>query len=367
MRKAVWFILIFLLTIDIVGAQTTPREYFRVAKYKLDNNDFQSALDFINSAIISDSTYMNAYLLRAEINFHLGYFNSTINDIDKAFSLDPQEGKYMSKYYLLRGQAYRMINKKYAASKDIEITLSLENRNAEAYYERAMLHNQEGKYREALHDMNKAIEIHADIPEYYSYRANIKQTLFNPLPGTPSFESMLADINVAIALDPDKYEYYKFRFRLMKEEKLKTNILINELNIIIAHFPDQTNMYIERGMINLNNYLYKNAIRDFTQAIELNDTQANAYRFRGLCYHNINKPAKAIQDFSTTISIIEDNLINEYNNTKHVTVLADTYIQRGYSYQISNLNHEACKDFLRAYNLGSKNGLNYYKKFCRGF
>jgi len=367
MRKAVWLILIFLLTINIVFAQKAPREFFRVAKYKFDQNDYQSALDFINSAIISDSTYLNAYLLRAKINFHLGYFNSTINDIDKAFSLDPQKGKYMSEYYLLRGQAYRMVNKKHAASKDIEMTLSLENGNSEAYFERAMLKSQEGKYREALQDMNKAIEIHADIPEYYSYRANIKQTLFKPLPGTSSFVSMLSDINVAIALDPDKYNYYKFRFHLLKEEKQKTTVLIEELNKIINLFPDQPDMYVERGILNLNNYLYNNAIRDFTQAIGLNDKQQDAFRFRGLCYHNINKPNKAIQDFSTTISIIEKMLSTEPDNTKLESILAETYIHRGYSYQISQRNQEACKDFLRAYNLGSKIGLNYYKKFCRGF
>lgn len=367
MRKAVWFILTFLLTINIVSAQKAPREFFMVAKYKLDQKDYQSALDFINSAIVSDSTYINAYLLRAKINFHLGYFNSTINDIDKAFSLDPQKGKYMSEYYLLRGQSYRMINKKHAASKDIETTLSLEDSNSEAYYERALLNSQEGKYREALQDMNKAIEIHADIPEYYSYRANIKQSLFKPLPGTSSFVSMLSDINVAIALNPDKYEYYKFRFHLMKEEKQKTGILLEELNTIITHFPDQPEMYIERGIINLNNYLYKDAIRNFTHAIELNDKLQDAFRYRGVCYHNINKPTKAIQDFSTTIRIIENMLSNKHDNTKFETILAETYIHRGYSYQISQNNQQACKDFLRAYNLGSKIGLNYYKKFCRGY
>ncbi len=367
-KYAVGFILLFILHIETLRAQATSREYFRVAKYKMEHGDYQSALDFINSAIISDTTYMNAYLLRAEINYQLGHYTSTIKDIDKAFKLDPQKSKYMSKYYLLRGKAYRKINDLVAAKRDVDKTIIIKEKDAEAYYERAKLYSVNRKYREALKDMNRAIELSSDDAEYYAERARIKQVLFKPLPGTPSFTSMLSDINIAIALNPNSYDYYKFRYRLMKEQKSDLKTLLKEVNSIISRFPDHDEMYVERGILFMSEYKYQEAVKDFSLAIGMNDKNEAVYRYRALCYHNLNKTGKAIQDYSTSIKILEDQLTGQQsNNAGQENILAKTYVQRGYSYQISGRNQEACRDFLRAYNLGSKTGLNYYKKFCRGF
>ncbi len=367
-KVIVLFFLFLIFHAPSVRAQTSSREYFRVAKYKMEHGDFQDALDFINSAIISDTTYMNAYLLRAEINYNLGHYQSTIKDIDKAFSIDPQKSKYMSKYYLLRGKAYRKINDLEAAKKDVDKTITIKEKNPEAYYERAKLYSRNKKYREALQDMNKAIELNPDKAEYFAERARIKQVLFKPLPGTSSFESILSDINAAIALNADNYDYYAFRFRLMKEEKTDSEKLIKDVSSIISRFPDHIDMYVERGILLMNDYKYQDAIKDFTRALEMNDKRDDVYRYRGLCYHNLNQTSKAIMDYSTSIKIMEKRLAGQQTNAEgDENILAKTYVQRGYSYQISGRNQEACRDFLRAYNLGSKTGLNYYKKFCRGF
>ncbi len=367
-KYLVGFMLLFILQWQSAMGQTTSREYFRVAKYKMEHGDFQSALDFINSAIMADTTYMNAYLLRSEINYELGHYTSTIKDIDKAFRLDPQKSKYMSKYYLLRGKAYRKINDLEAAKRDVDKTITIKDKNAEAYYERAILYSEKGKYREALQDLNKAIELYPDNAGYYAERSKIKQVLFKPLPGTPGFTSMFSDINVAIALDQDNYEYYKFRFHLMKEQKTDTRTLMKEVDSIISRFPDHAEMYVERGILFMNEYDYQEAVKNFSLAIGMNEKNEAVYRYRALCYHNLNKTGKAIQDYSVSIKMLEDQLASEQtNNTGYENILAKTYVQRGYSYQISGRNQEACRDFLRAYNLGSKTGLNYYKKFCRGF
>jgi tetratricopeptide (TPR) repeat protein len=154
----------------------------------------------------------------------------------------------------------------------------------------------------------------------------------------------------------------------MKEEKKDTNFLLDEINKIITRFPDQPEMFVERGILFMNEYKYKEAISDFTRAIELEDKLEDAFRYRGLCYHNINKTDKAIRDFSVSIKILEKLMSTEKTNSaKYEKTLAKTYIHRGYSYQMSGYNQEACRDFLRAYNLGSKTGFNYYRKFCRGF
>lgn len=348
-----------------VYAQTAPREFFRLAKFKFDHKEYKGALDFINQAITTDTVYMNAYLLRADINFNLGCYYSTIKDVNHAFALDEARARTLSEYYLLRGKAFLKVNERERAMKDLQQALSISTDNPEAHYQIANIVYENGNPREAMKEIDEAIKMKSDNGAYYAQRAVMRYNTYKPIAGSQAYESVLADINVAIALVPDKYEYYRFRNLIFKRDKTNNfDFLMNQCNQSIKMFPNHPEVYKERGLLYMNKFNYQHAVMDFSLAIELGDKDAENYRYRALCYHNLDQYDKAISDYSNSLRLLT-NMLPEVDNKKEMEfVLAETHFQRGNSYLIKRRNTEACQDFLRSYNLGAKKGLNYYRKYC---
>jgi tetratricopeptide (TPR) repeat protein len=111
-----------------------------------------------------------------------------------------------------------------------------------AYNNRGIAYSRLGMYRNALEDLNKAIEMKSDYADAYGNRGVIYSSLGqNQL----AFE----DFNKAIQLQPD--------------------------------FAD---LYNNRGVAYTKLGLYQSAVVDFSKAIELNPYYADAYYKRGLVY-----------------------------------------------------------------------------------
>ncbi len=58
-----------------------------------------------------------------------------------------------------------------------------------------------------------------------------------------------------------------------------------------------------RGVGNLADGRFADAIADFTQAIEFDPQRANAYRLRGIAYKNIGEEARAEADYDKALQL----------------------------------------------------------------
>ncbi len=74
--------------------------------------------------------------------------------------------------------------------------------------------------------------------------------------------------------------------------------------------------------------------------------------------------AEAQKDFTKSIDILTKELERTANKEIVQKNLAETYLLRGHCLNLMGNNANACRDFLAAYNLGVKKGLNYYRKYC---
>ena len=82
MRKL--YILSFLLVLVYTAtAQESPRELFKFAKFKFDKGEYEEALSYLSQTLDHDSTYSNAYLLRAEIKFMQARLEAKISKLEK--------------------------------------------------------------------------------------------------------------------------------------------------------------------------------------------------------------------------------------------------------------------------------------------
>ena len=65
---------------------------------------------------------------------------------------------------------------------------------------------------------------------------------------------------------------------------------------------------------------------DFTKSILLNPDIESNYRYRGLCYNNLNNLGEAYKDFSKSIDMLSVNLKNTTDDQLIKKTLAETYI-----------------------------------------
>ena len=352
--------------ISMSFAQMAPREYFKFAKFNYENDEHKVALNMLNKAINYDPQYVNAYYLRAEVNYFLGNYQGALQDIDHVLSLDSQENAYYADYLLLRGKLHEKLNRKDLAIIDLNKSILISGTKAESYFERACI-KKERNFTGSVSDMNNAIRISPDNSEYYAVRAQIKRDFYHPNYENTKYESILKDIEQAIALSPDHFKYYKFRANLYIQSGHK-NRALKDLNDMIVMFPDQPFGYAERGLIRMQDALYKYAIADYNQAIALAPNNEKNYRYRGLCNHNTGFYHEARKDFTKAIEILSENIYQQNNPDPRIKItLAEVYILRGICLHQMGNGSLSCGDFLQANDLGIGKGLFYYKKFCERY
>ena len=363
MTKIARPIVIFLvLACGVVSAQDA-REYFKFAKFKYDQGDYEGALKFLDQAIEIDTMYSNAFFLRAEVNYNLKQYYNAITDINHIIRIDNSETTYSGDYFLIRAKAYLALGNLDKAAVDLERSYPLSKNNAEYYYYRAKFYKATNNYLHALTDLDKAIKLNPDNADAYALRAMTKWEYLKPIKGSDTYESILSDINVALVLDRDNYEYYQIRsdFLYAMGEKEKA---LEDYNKMVDIAPSKEMAYTKRGLIKMNNYDFRGAIEDFTKSISLNPDDEQNYRYRGLCFNNLNIFSRAYKDFTRAIEIMDAWLKTTGEEYPVKNKLAETYLLRGHCLNLMGNNAQACRDFLLAHNLGVKKGLNYYRKYC---
>ena len=141
-----------------------------------------------------------------------------------------------------------------------------------------------------------------------------------------------SDISQEEVLLELEFERGNFLMGLKKtEEAIKAYSDIIELN------PHYSAAYNNRGVVYANKGEYNRAVRDFNIALELNPNDSFAYNNRGNAYNNISEVDKAIKDFNTAIALKPD-YSNAYNN-------------RGNAYVKKHYFDEAIEDFNTAIQL----------------
>jgi tetratricopeptide (TPR) repeat protein len=91
-----------------------------------------------------------------------------------------------------------------------------------------------------------------------------------------------------------------------KQEKYKEAVL--DYTKAIETDPNYANAYYNRGYVYIEMKKYKLAISDLDKAIEINPKYAAAYHVRGIAYFFKKKYPEAIADYSEAIGLEPDNI-----------------------------------------------------------
>ena len=105
----------------------------------------------------------------------------------------------------------------------------------------------------------------------------------------------------------------------------------NSWTELIKAYPNNAELYFQRGYVREKNLKYKECISDFTKVIELKPETHTARTNRGYAYRNIGEYEKAIADFTSELIINPNAYSYEHRSFVH-------YLKKDYEKALTDVN-----------------------------
>jgi len=245
--------------------------------------------------------------------------------------------------YYNRG-TYLMNEKKYKeALDDFNKTIELNNRYANAYFNRGKVLLDNNRLDEAMSDFNKVIELKPLNADAYYSRGVI---YFN----RKNYEASIKEYTKAIELKPDFSDAFYTRANSLRELKRNEEAL-KDYNKSIELKPAYALSWFNRAVLFMNEKKNEEAIKDFNKAIEVDPLYANAYVNRGNVFNDEKKYEEAIKDYTKAIELRPD--------------LAAAYFNRGQAENSLGKKEVACADVKKAASLGLQFSPDVIQQICQ--
>jgi protein O-mannosyl-transferase len=244
----------------------------------------------------------------------VGYWRNSITLFEHTFKVtEPNSITYKN-----RGTAYSRAGNYRQAMEDLQKAIELNPTYSEAYNNRAGVYVSLGNYRQAVEDCDKAIEISPKYAMAYNNRASVQVSLGN-------YRQAIEDCDRAIELNPRYAEAYHNRgnahARLGKYRRA-----IEDYDKALEMNPRYAPAYNSRAGVYQSGGNFKRAVEDLDRAIALNPNYAVAYNNRGNAYAGLGNNKQAIEDLNKAIEI-NPKYAEAYNNRAGVYGTLGNYRQ----------------------------------------
>ncbi len=327
------------LTYDLLGYESEEALLADIANltiidaYENYNNDhLEIALEKFNEAIDSGVTQLSAaysgrgHVLRRQGNIEdaifdfnqaidlnpenadayrglamIAYYNqgnlATANEyIDKALSINPSFGRV----YFLRGDiVYDELGDTASTEALYNQGLQYDPKDAENYYNRALLYDRTGRDAECVNDMNTAINLNPYSAWYYYQRGYC-------LMGTGYNALALDDFNESIALVEPASELTGYAYAGKGDAYFyleKYDEAIDAFSIAVGQYPDNANFYEWRGDAYRLAEDYSAAIDDYSHVLMLDSSRAWSYFGLGLAHDSLDDYQDAYANYEVYLKM----------------------------------------------------------------
>ena len=251
--------------------------------------DPKTALATVRRAEELAPELVEAWRLESEILRALGDGTRAIAAAQRAIELDPRNARAWTDL----AQGHLMVDPA-AALEDANKAIELDPGLAFAYYVRAFLRANGKLYRDALAEIERAIELDPAKPSYFELRGMVRGFLED--------RGALADFTHALELDP------RFVTALVDRAKFERSwgdgrAAVEDLTRAIELEPGSAAHYEERGNARVGAGDRPGGIADLDHAVELDPGRASAWLARGLSREAGGKGDRdgAIGDYSRAI------------------------------------------------------------------
>lgn len=340
----------------------------------------QMAIDSLSKAIKLNTSYLDAYRLRASINADLKEYKKVVSDYNKILEIDPESE---STYYD-RGRAFLELKQFEDAVRSFTSAMNAKKHDSlllpyNNYEGRAKAYFINGKFEKALADYTKAIELREAAiigaaytssdndfitSELYGGRGKVyswlgmlnsaaayaKDENYSPKE-SPEYRNAISDFTQAVKLysKSGAYEERADAYAAIQDYQHAFQDIDTSLRQYQEYKINPSQLYLRRANIYVDLGNLKQAINDFSQAIKFAEKDLEyLYYQRGSAYLNLDNNNAAIQDFSEAI--------------KQSPKYTAAYVNRGVAYFNSGSYKIALSNFDKAVTLSPAEGIAYYNR-----
>jgi len=197
-----------LLSLAIENNDETAMAYMYRGVSKGYSNDFYHAMEDLNNSKKIDSTNYKLYHLYGKVYALSGFFDTSLEYMDKAISMNEKDGDLFDS----RGLVKMSLNKFEEAVLDLNISIQINPKKDNYYVNRGFIYFLLNDYDSAINDYNVAIRIKKSHKAFVNRGfAYYRQSLFI---------KAINDFDVALKLFPEDYETYYLRgssYRKLRE------------------------------------------------------------------------------------------------------------------------------------------------------
>lgn len=214
-------------------------------------------------------------------------YQEAIRDLKVAEKLDP----HCAVVYRAQADIYAMM-KQYdnaIAAATAAIKNAKVRPDKDIFHTRSMMYSAKGLHKQAIQDMDSYLQIDPVKPRAYSWRATACEQ-------DGQLDRAIADYKIAF----QKSNSYEYQFHIVRvlQKQGKMKEAIDEVTKIIKQNPDEDEAWNKRGTLYYNTGKYKEAVSDFTHALETNfGSEETLYRARARAYEKLGKRELADKDF----------------------------------------------------------------------
>jgi len=268
---------------------------------------------------------------------------------------------------------------------DLTKAIELKPRFPEAIAQRAAALLKNDECKNALADINKAIEFDPGNGAYYKLRVQIHEkgvpadlatilqdfgkannALFFGVRGelqlrAGKLDEAISDLTRAIALDSTGFgDLFSLR-ALALNNKQDFEKARADIDLAIQLEPTSAPYFIRRAMICMNQRRFEQVLADADRAITLDPALSDGYFFRGVAYAERAEFDKAVEDFSKAI-VLPSVFRNDQNS-----VLGQSYCNRGIAHRERADPEKALADLNESLRLDPDNARAYWGRGAVAF
>ncbi|NCR05055.1 MAG: serine protease [Microcystis aeruginosa LG13-03] len=277
-----------------------------LGKYQTAIEALQQAINTLPKREDLKNFHSSILQLQSGVYRSLENYEQALTVINQAISLVPNNPNHYNEKSSVLSQLKRYDEGLAAITQAINLAP-----RAAWYYNRGILYYNQQKYKLALDDYNKAIELNPNYALAYYNRGNIYYD-------QQKYDLALSDYNQAIKINSDFAEAYNNRGNLYRRQQ-KYKLALDDYNQAIKINPNLAGAYVNRGLHYYNQQKYELALADFNKAIEINPNLAEAYANLGLLYAELKQTEKAKIDLQqAAILFLQQNNMAAYEKVMQI-------------------------------------------------
>ncbi|XP_077968120.1 uncharacterized protein LOC120326538 [Styela clava] len=260
---------------------------------KLLENKSHEALDDLNILLKLNKQHVHAYRSRADIFASLGDFTMAIVNYTQAVKLSPND----EEAYFQRAQLYEKKGDMLLALEDYGSVVRINPSRTDALLKRGRFHFSHGNWHSTIADFTLMIQREPNNALARTYRGRAYASM-------KQYESALADLSASIHLDPLNWRAFYHRACLLRTLAPEKSLQDFSCSLLINDTFDNAMALLHRGILYTELKRYPEAVVDFEEALRLDHGLACAHVNIGLVHHQITRNyLEAIRHFTNAINV----------------------------------------------------------------